>query len=208
MTAFPATRVGSINKALVRAGCLTLSGSETQHPSGPAILLLYELVLTTLAAYPWQHFKTFAKLARTPAAADTQWTNTFTLPADRQDLPFAYFDQASCRNPFMVFEHRDNLLYSDADQIWCQYSRIVEPGLWPGYFMDLFTLNLAAEYALAIREDDRLRATLLRECFGPPEMHGQGGRFALATSTDSQKSPAAQVGNGYDPFGGLYRSGG
>lgn len=208
MPVFPATRVGSINRALVRAGCLTLTGSETQHPSGPAILLLYDTVLASLAGYPWQHFKTFGKLQRTDAPAETQWQYMFTPPADRIDLPFAYFDQPDCRMPFMAFEHRDNFIHTDAAQLWCQYPRLVEPGLWPGYFMDLFSLNLAAEYALAIREDDRLRATLLRECFGPPELHGQGGRFAYATSMDSMKSPSPQAGNGYDPFGGLFRSGG
>jgi hypothetical protein len=208
MSTFPATRVGSINRALVRAGCLTLSGAETQHPSGPAILLLYDTVLTSLAGYPWQHFKTFAKLSGTAAPAGVQWSRQFTLPADRQDMPFAYFDRADCKVPFMVFEPRDNQIFTDAAELWCRYSRIVEPGLWPGYFMDLFTLNLAAEYALAIREDERLRTMLLRECFGPPEMHGQGGRYAYATSIDSQKQPSPQAGNGSDPFTSAFRSGG
>ena len=208
MPSFPATRVGSINRALARAGCLTLNGTETEHPSGPAILLLYDTVLETLAAYPWQHFRSFAKLARTDAPADYQWSYAFTLPADRVGLPVAIYDRADCRSPFMVFQYLDNLLMSDAAEIWCRYPRLVEPGLWPGYFMDLFTLNLAAEYALAIREDERLRATLLRECFGPPELHGEGGRFAHATGMDSQAQPSEQAGNGYDPFTSLYRSGG
>jgi hypothetical protein len=208
MPVFPATRVGSINRALVRAGCLTLTGSETSHPSGPAILLLYDLVLTSLAGYPWQHFKTYGKLQRSDADADAQWTYKFTPPSDRLDLPFAYFDRSDCKYPFMVFEHRDNFILTDAAQLWCRYARLVEPGLWPGYFMDLFTLNLAAEYALAIREDENMRKSLLRECFGPPEFHGQGGRYAYATSLDSQKATAEQAGNGSDPFTSLYRSGG
>lgn len=209
MPSFPATRAGSINRALARAGCLTLTAGETRHPSGPAVLLLYDTVLESLAsAYPWQHFKAFGKLTRETAAPAYRWSSAFALPADRQSMPFAVYDRAECRAPFMVFEYRDNFLLTDAEQIWVQYPRLVEPGLWPGYFMDLFTLNLAAEYAMAVREDERLRTTLLRDCFGPPEFHGQGGRFAFATSADSQKTASPQAGNGYDPLTSLYRSGG
>jgi hypothetical protein len=204
---FPATRVGSINRALARAGCLTLTAGETDHPSGPAILLLYNTVLESLASsYPWQHFRTFGKLTRLPSS-DLAWDYRFSLPADKQALPYAVFDRSDCLTPFTVYEYRDNLLYTDASAIWVKYPRLVEPGLWPGYFMDLLTLNLAAEYALAIREDGQLRGALLVECFGPPEYHGQGGKFAFATAVDSQKTAGEQAGNGHDPFTSAYTSG-
>lgn len=209
MPDFPATRAGTISKALVRAGCLPLQAGETQHPSGPAVLLLYDVVLESLAsAYPWHHFNTVAKLQRQSASPALQWKYQFNLPVDRQGPPRAVYDAPECRFPFFGYELRDNMLLSDAPQIYVRYRRLVEPGLWPGYFTDLFTLNLGAEYALAIREDERLRATLLRECFGPPEFHGQGGRYAYATTADSQATPAEQAGNGQDILGSAYRSGG
>jgi hypothetical protein len=207
MSGLPGTRVSTINKALVRAGCLTLTAGETGHPSGPAILLLFDTVLESLAGYPWKHFMTVKKLARETTPAEEPWKYRFGLPADRTSMPFAYFDSAQCASPFMAYELRDNMAYTDAEQLWASYPRIVEPGLWPGYFTDLFTLNLAAEYALAIREDGDLRRSLLIECFGPPELHGQGGRYAYATSLDSQKEPGGQAGDGHDPLTSAYRSG-
>lgn len=209
MPEFPATRAGTISKALVRAGCLPLQAGETQHPSGPAVLLLYDVVLESLASsYPWQHFRTAAKLQRQSAPPALQWKHQFALPVDAMGPPASVHERPDCRAPFFGYELRDNLLLADVDAIYVRYRRLVEPGLWPGYFTDLFTLNLAAEYAQAIREDERLRATLLRECFGPPEFHGQGGRYAYATTADSQATPAEQAGNGFDVLGSVYRSGG
>lgn len=206
MPAFPGTRVQSINRALVRAGCLTLTGPETAHPSGPAIVMLFDLVLESLAAaYPWQHFKGFAKLNRDMIAERAPWTAAFVLPADRMGPPTATYASADARYPVSAYELRPGHLFTDETQIFVRYRRIVEPGLWPGYFTDLFTLNLAAEYALAIREDERLRASLLRECFGPPEAHGQGGRFAYAANADAQAEPAPQIGQGFDPLTAAYR---
>lgn len=208
MPSIPVTRAAVINDALVRAGCLTLADGETRHPSGPAVLLLHSLVLESLASsYPWTFFRSMKKLTRETAAPEIHWDYAYGLPADRQGYPFAIFDSADCRTPFMGFEYSDNLLLTDAETIYCHYRKIVEPGIWPGYFRDLYTLNLAAEYALAVREDGQLRTTLLRECFGPPEFHGQGGRFANATHADSSAVPSQQAGNGYDPFSSLYRSG-
>lgn len=208
MPSIPVTRAAVINDALVRAGCLPLTAGESQHPSGPAVLLLHQLVLDSLASsYPWTFFRSTKKLERETAAPAIHWDYAYGLPADRQGMPFAIFDSADCRVPFTGFEYNDNLLLTDAQTIYCHYRKIVEPGIWPGYFRDLFTLNLAAEYALAIREDGALRAALLREAFGPPEFHGQGGRYAYATHADSTAVPSEQAGNGYDPFSSAYRSG-
>lgn len=201
-------RLTVINKALYRAGCLPLDSAASLHPSGAAVTELFDLVLKNMLSYPWHFAKRTKKLGRLVAAPTLHWKYAFDLPSDRIGPPIAAFDAADCRQPFWGFELVGAELHSDAADVWVRDAFVPAPGLWPGYFDDCFTLGLAAEYASAIREDWNLRTNLLRELYGPPDHHGQGGRFQLAKTTDSQAEPGQQPAAGYDPFTALFRSGG
>ncbi len=208
MPALAANRITVINQALFRAGCLPLNEGVTVHPSGAAVTALFDLVLKKLLAYPWHFAKRITKLGREVAAPDIHWTYAFNLPGDRIGPPLAVYNNSEMKTAFWAFELLAHQLVCDEEEIWIRDSFVPAPGLWPGYFDDIFTLALAAEYASSIREDWGLRDRLLAECFGPKEYFGQSGRYQDAKTQDAIAEPGQPMSNGYDPLTTLMRSGG
>lgn len=201
-------RVVIINRALARIGCLQIQSEAEPGPAGAEVIHTFDAVLEdVLSKYPWHFTKRFAALDKLTDTPPLGWKSTFQLPPDRIALPRGYFDSASSTRPLARFQIARTSVYADSDILFAEYQVTPDPAEWPGYFRELMTLCLAAEYALEIREDPSLRNTLRRDAYGPPEYQGQGGQFAVAADLDAQANPSPQPAGGRNPLSSAHFGG-
>lgn len=194
-------RVTIINRALARIGCIAIQSETAPGPAGKEVLHTYDAVLEDmLSKYPWHFTKQFASLTRETAQPPMGWTSQFILPPDRLALPRAYYESADNSRPLVRFQIAGARIYTCTTWLFAEYQNRPAPMAWPGYFRELMTLALAAEYALEIREDPTLRNFLRRDAYGPPEYQGEGGQFKIAADLDAQAMPSQQPAGGANPL--------
>lgn len=192
-------RTDIINRSLVRIGAAPLQSDAVGSAS--AYVLTYEQVIDALLSlYPWSFARGLARLNRLAAPPGAHWAYAFDLPTAMLGSPRAAFDDATRRVPLMDYELQDRLLLTDAPDVWLLFTKRADPGIWPAHFRELAVLLLAAEYALAVREDAVLRERLRADAMGPPQMMGEGGLMARVKSLDSQAQPSPQAAVGNNPL--------
>lgn len=196
-------KVTIINRALARIGCLQIQSEAEPGPAGTEVLLTYDAVLEDLISkYPWHFTKRFAALSKLTEPPPGGWTGAFLLPPDRLALPRGYYDSADINGrPLGSFQIAEgNQVYASCSQLFADYQAKPHPSYWPGYFRELVTLCLGAEYALELREDPTLRNNLRRDAYGPPEFQGEAGQFKIAADLDAQAMPSKQPAGGANPL--------
>jgi hypothetical protein len=196
------TRIDIINRALALIGEEPLQ-SETA-PGADTHLALYDSILEdVLSKNPWLFARFFGALARLTEAPPARWKYAYQLPSDLLGPPMAVYDSkdTSRRPPLQLFELVEGRqLWADAAEVWIRGVRKPSPLYWPGYFRELVRLALAAELALAVREDGVLRTRLRAEAYGDASVPGSGGQFAVAAGLDSQGSPSVIIAEGRNPL--------
>jgi hypothetical protein len=190
-----------INRALARIGCLPVQSIAAPGPAGVSVVATYDAVLEDLLSkYPWHFTKRFAALSRltkTPPG----WTYAFMLPPNRLALPRGYYDGPDISGrPLLSYQLATNEVFANASQVYAEFQVKPPVAHWPGYFRELVTLALGAEYALEIREDGQLRNFLRRDAYGPPDFQGEGGQFKVAADLDAQAQPSQQPAGGANPL--------
>jgi hypothetical protein len=200
------TRIALIDAARARIGGSRLQ-AETA-PAAPAAILIYESVLTDLLSrHPWSFGKKKRRLNRLGAAAPPHWKHTYERPSDMVGVPRAIYDSgAESARPITAYELTEAGICASSSELWALYPIRPGPSVWPGFFTELFTKALMAEFAIPVREDRALRSDLLREVFGAPEMMGESGLFAQAKNMDGQGQPSAVLAGGANPLVDVRRS--
>lgn len=194
-------RITIINRALARIGCLSIQSELSPGPAGKEVLHTYDAVLEDiLSKYPWHFTRQFASLSKETATPPMGWKSQFILPPDRLALPRAYYDSPNADRPLLRFQVASDRVYTAGEILFAEYQAIPIPSSWPGYFRELMSLALAAEYALEVREDPTLRNNLRRDAYGPPEYQGEGGQFKIAADLDAQSAPSQQPASGANPL--------
>lgn len=191
-----------INRALARIGCLPIQSVAAPGPAGTGVVNTYDAVLEDLLSkYPWHFTRRFSALSRLTAVPIGGWSSAFLLPPQRLALPRGYYDGPDISGrPLLSFEIAGDQIYTRSSACYAEYQARPAPKDWPGHFRELMVLALAAEYALEVREDERLRATLRRDVYGPPEMQGDGGQFKVSSDLDAQARPSPQPAGGANPL--------
>lgn len=202
------SEIDIVNDALARIGGHTIPSFASPGPPGTNVERIYRAQLRhLLGTYPWHFTKDIAALTRESTAPAIRWKYRFRLPHNRLVPPKAYYDRADAKRPFTRFELVTDAVLSDASALWCMVQRVPDVRHWPAYFVELVSLATMAEFALAIREDQPLRAKLKRELYGAEQYLGQGGLWALATSADAQAAPSESMNETGDPVSGFRQSG-
>lgn len=194
-------RVTIVNRSLARIGCLQIQSEAEPGPAGTEVLFTYDAVVAdVLSKYPWHFTKRFEALSKETTTPPLGWTAQFVLPPARLALPRAYYDSATSTRPLLRFQISENRVFTATSLLFAEFQITPPPAQWPGYFQELITLCLGAEYALQIREDPGLRNNLRRDAYGPPEMQGEGGQFKIAADLDAQAMPSQQPAGGRNPL--------
>ncbi|MDH3742176.1 MAG: hypothetical protein OER56_11330 [Hyphomicrobiales bacterium] len=202
----PTSAVEVVNFAMTRIGAHPVQSLDTPGPAGIAPAKTYSaVVLNVMSKYPWHFTKATVALERRTEAPVRGWQYRYKLPTDRIALPRAYYDSKGSAfaehegRPLTRFQLEGSEVLTDASEVWVTYQRVAPTPHWPGYFVELIILALAAELALVIREDRILRKELRIDAFGLPAQGGEGGLMGEAMSLDAQAVPAPRIDGGRNP---------
>lgn len=202
------TRIKIIDAALVLNGSEPL-GSEAA-PGADTHIAAYESAKNLiLACHPWSFCTFNRELSRYTAAPGIHWKYAFEVPTDRIGAPRAMFDRSDLRVPFTKFElFGTSEVRTDAEQLWCAFTKDVSPAFWPPYVTEVILLLTRAELALATREDRVMRDKLRADAIGDGGLVMQGGLLGVARGQDDMAKPSAGVGVYDNPLIDVRRSGG
>lgn len=189
------TRLEIIRNAQRRIGDEPIS---TEHDAGADTHVgIFDAVRDDLLSrYPWSFATVTRRLARLTAVPAAHWSYYYQLPVDMLGAPRGVYVGADCHQPFTGFELTENRLATNAEEVWLEYLKRAEITIWPGYFVELVTMAVMAEFALSIREERALYNALQEACYGPPSMLGEGGRLGIAKGIDAQSKPSLVVAEG------------
>ena len=142
------------SNALVRLGDDSIN-SFTTSDAAAACGVIYPFVKqTVLTSYPWRiSMKKSGLLSRDDTGPETEYKYSFQLPTDRITQPRKAFNSqttpAGNQPTFTSFEIYGGKLLSSAEKILVDYQIDVSEPVMPFYLVELITLAVAAEVALA-----------------------------------------------------------
>lgn len=201
-----------VNRALSRIGASAIPDMAAKLPSGQIIQDVYDAVTgDILAKNRWSFTIRPAELARASASPAAGFAYAFLLPSDRIALPDAYYASKEDypERPLKVFAHADGgFVCADPPRLWVEYRFAAKPDFWPADVQEMMVLALAAELALAIREDEKLRALLRRDVYGDEMAQGAGGQFGVCVMMDDQAKASKSLGMSDNPVSGWHNAGG
>lgn len=194
------SRIQLIDRARRRIGSGPL---QTENAPGAASAIdIYNSVTDDLfSRYPWSFGKKKRQLNRLGQAPTQHWKYRFARPTDLVGVPRAVFDSAAEHaRPTTDYELLEDALHANAPALWMLYPISQTPALWPGFFVELVTLALMAEFALSVREDAALRKSLRQDVYGDPREQGEGGMLGQAKALDTQGQPSPVMAQGWNPL--------
>ena len=155
-----ASQVQICNLALMKFGSITITSITEDTSEARACNALWELVRDDLLySYPWKFALTRYSMG-TPLTADPEfeYDYQYTLPAD-------------CLRVLEVYEASEEtwtvegnvLLYSDTEPQIRYIAKIEDVAQYHEKFSKCFALALAAKLAVKLKNDTKLRVSLLQE---------------------------------------------
>lgn len=189
-----ATRIEVCDAALGKIGNRPLQ-SETAPGAGPVLRLHDQTLDTLLALKPWSFGRRTAELPRRGVTPAGGWTYAFQMPVDRTGPPHAVFETATDipDDPLKRFELAGDDLLVDVATCWIVYPVTPLYAARPPLFVECHRLLLAAELALALRNDQDLRRQLRNEVLGDPRVPGASGLLYQAAAQDVQAQPSRRM---------------
>ena len=188
------TQPQAINSDLdiAKAACVLIGQGPIEGWSGDSKAisanLLYRPLVEDLISRRWWGFATQkVQLAQLVDAPLTQWKYAYQLPHPRIGDPEQYFNTPSDQaEPTLNWRRMGDTVLSDDLALYCDYR--VDPGVlyWPAYFRRLVLHACAAEFALAMTDDQAKHDRHFQIAFGTPDQGGTGGLFGAAMLADSQ----------------------
>lgn len=180
-----------INGAYALIGQPPLQTIDVETPGAQAAALLYvDTAKALLGFYPWSFSKRTRKLDRLADDPGDGWTYAFQLPADRIGQPLAVSNVKDLRRQFTDYALAEDRVHADVAELWAQVQYVASPSTWSGPFLIAFRTALAAEFAMAITQDAKLRAQLRQDAFGPDSMMMRGGFMGAAIQADTRAQPS------------------
>lgn len=139
-----------------------------------------------LAIHPWRFSIKKAQLAKDSVTPISRWKFRYKLPPDRIiNVAIKVYDTgAEDSVVFLDYELQDNAIFTHVEEIFVDYQQNVPEAEWPVYFNEYVTLQMAAQLALVITENQK-RAELF---IGKAET-----QFKRARNKDGQGNPSRRI---------------
>lgn len=194
------TAVRLINEALLRLGEEEIVSLDETTQKADICERSYDAVITTLLTrrqWRWATRKfQLARLAEPPIA---HWTHAYQIPAEafNHDSPWAvYCSKANGATPTRQYEIFEDKLYTDAEEIFADFT--VEPTVskFPPAFRELVILALCEVLAGPIAEKGDLAEYWGTKAYGTPSDNGIGGYFRIAALADARGNPSPRFYSG------------
>ena len=169
---------------------------------------IYKPRIETLLSHEWNWSETELELAKDADVTPLKnFTSAFRLPPNMLAGPAAIYADGSELNDG-DWTVKGAYLYCNYKTVIVDYRKKPPVAIWPSYFVNLAAHDLAAAFAIPVREDKSLREEMHRIAYGSPEFEGRGGLFATAKKLDAKAKPTRSMFANGDPltrarFGGF-----
>lgn len=135
-----------------------------------------------LSLYDWQFATTTVQLNRMSEEPPNAWDAAYQQPADAIKI-----QNVKVRDQNISFDRFKDKIHCDAqptDEVFCDYTRRVEPAYWPPYFIELVQSALAKKFATVLAAKIDLKATF------DSDMEIQ---FRLAKNADARQQTTKRI---------------
>ena len=174
------TKFDVASAALVLIGAAPVSSFDS--PVSAEEIACHHLYQTCvdhwLSLYPWRFATKTTQLSRVAAPPDTLWSAAYLQPPGLKAVQALRYDRHGNDIPFDRFENRILTNATETQVIWAVHTYEPPITFWPGYFMALIEVALAAKLAFALSAKLDLKAGLEKEV----ETY-----FRLAKNADSRQ---------------------
>ena len=189
-----AAAVAVCNEALRLLGDATISGFDDDSDLAESCAQIYQTTIDgLLASYPWRFTLAKARLARVVEAPLNEWRVAHALPTDRLAIRQLFASGGIGAPPLLDYELFETRVFSNQEDLWCDYQRRVDAPFWPAAFRALARHALAADLAVTVTSSAGQAAEMRAVAFGPPGFGGQGGLMATARRVDAQQQPPQAI---------------
>lgn len=174
-----------MNAALAELGVSPITSfSDNSIAARTGNALFADVLEACLAAYPWRFARDRREAPALPGPAPAPWSRRFSIPTSMITILSVYEDEQKI--VFDRFGQSITTMTTEgfAGSIWIEGTVSVTPDLWAGYFRRAFIVQLAADMAMPITQDENLAA-----------FHGQRAAafMAYAKSRDAQGRTPSRI---------------
>lgn len=199
------TKVDICSQALALIRANSISSFQEDSEEAKTCSLLYDsFVKDIFSRYPWSFatkIQVLSRLAIDPE--DTKYKYAYAMPNDWLRVLAVYDNNGNLIDDYEISgEDLANsssgvktpvLLANSSSGVKIKYTRYVEESNWPGYFINYAIHALADLLAGPITDDDATIDKMHRLAYGGPGEGERGGKFAVATYTDTQQQPSTEM---------------
>lgn len=186
--------VALCNEALRLLGEAAIASFDDGTDMAETCATLHDSTIRALlAGHPWRFTMAKVQLARLVEAPLNEWRCAHALPPDRLQLRQVFTSGAVGATPLLAYEVFEGRLFSNHDDLWCDYQRVAEPASWPAPFRHLARYALAADLAVPVTASASMAQAMRQVAFGAPSERGNGGLMAAARLADSQQQPPQAI---------------
>jgi len=194
--AIDSINISSQALGLLRANPIT-SFTDGSNESAICSLFYDTFVKDILTRYPWSFCTKKRKLNQDSTAPTNEFRYAHIVPADALRV-WAVFNSGSVGAiPIKEYDIQapdgSRLIFSNFEELWCDYTYYVDEGYWPPYFIHFAIHAFAALIAKPVTDQDDLAKRLFIQAWGNNLEGERGGKFSVAVSTDALQKPGETI---------------
>lgn len=182
------TDISICSRALIMLGEKPISSFDERRSTAQICANIYPgLKATILSAHPWRFAMQKKKLSRETTAPINEWKYSHIIPPESLSggVHAVFNDEtySMAVNEFEIFGRR---VYSNYEEIWCDYKANVDESQWPEHFANLMVYALAADIAFAVVDQQNVADSMAIKAYGNPSENGVGGAMGMALALQAQ----------------------
>lgn len=195
------TDITVINEALSRFGGGEIQSLDEATDLAAICSRIYPTARDfLLCIHPWRFVMHKRQLALSAEEIPlNEWNKAYPLPADMLSGPWAVFGDGR-QLPSHEYEIYNGHVYCDYTTVLVDYTRRVPEGEWPVWFKSLVVVDGASKLAVPVADQVSKAEALRLEAYGPPQMMGRGGLFAMCRRLDGQTQTTKTLFKNGDPL--------
>ena len=180
------TKFDIASAALVMIGASPVSSfSSSGSAEEIACFHLYQSCVDHwLSLHPWRFATRTTQLSRTLMPPDTQWQAAYIEPPGMKALQAIRIGKHGGDLPFDRFENKVLIDATDTQEVWAVHTYEPPIAWWPGYFVQLIEIALAAKLSFAMSAKLDLKTSLANEI----DTH-----FRFAKNADSRQQTSRRL---------------
>lgn len=190
------------NRSQIILGAPPINSIETPTTDPEAIYAtLYPMSLdSVLARYDWKCANPERQLAvnadKTPVVG---MARAHKLPSDLIAGPHAVYGDNSV-HPVHDWVNAEDHIHSNYEIVRITYRARPAVSIMPAYLLDVIVHDLAMRAAKPITDNTALGEEMRIRAYGPADMNGNGGLFAVARSIEAKSRPIQSLFRNGDPL--------